>query len=118
MHLLIRSYDPLELQRLRGELEARKIRVFMSDEFTYAVPGLPGAEQPRALWVADATDLAPARRVVADLLGERRLEETEHADRPVHVAHEELSAPRWITVSIAGAAGIIVLLALAILWTA
>lgn len=76
MHLLIRSYDLVELQRLRAELDCRGIAVYMSDEFTFAIPGLPGAEQPRALWVTDEDDLVPARRVIADLLGEERLPDT------------------------------------------
>ena len=70
---LLQSYDLLELQQLRVELTARGIDVYMSDEFTYAIPGLPGAEQPRALWVTKPEDLMPARRVVADLLGEHRI---------------------------------------------
>ncbi len=73
MRLIARSYDTIELQRLRTELESRGMPVHVSDEFTYAIPGMPGAEQPRGLWVGD-DDWVPARRVVADLIGARRLE--------------------------------------------
>jgi len=48
---LLQSYDIVLLQRLRSILEERGIVVHLSDEFTFAVPGLPGAEQPRGLWV-------------------------------------------------------------------
>ena len=74
MHRLIGSYDLIELQRLRTELTARGIDVHLSDEFTYAIPGLPGAEQPRALWVTRPEDVTPARRIAADLFGEERLD--------------------------------------------
>ncbi|MEZ5740928.1 MAG: DUF2007 domain-containing protein [Burkholderiaceae bacterium] len=74
MHLLLRSYDLVELQRVRSELVQRGIKVHVSDEFTYAIPGMPGAEQPRGLWVALDEDLLAARRIACDLLGEERLE--------------------------------------------
>lgn len=51
MRLVLRTYDIVMLQRLRSVLEQRGIAVHVSDEFTFAVPGLPGAEQPRGLWV-------------------------------------------------------------------
>lgn len=51
MRLVARTYDVVLLQRMRSILEARGIAVHVSDEFTFAVPGLPGAEQPRGLWV-------------------------------------------------------------------
>lgn len=51
MRLVLRSYDIVMLQRMRSILEQRGIVVHVSDEFTFAVPGLPGAEQPRGLWV-------------------------------------------------------------------
>ena len=51
MRLVLRSYDIVMLQRARSVLEQRGIVVHVSDEFTFAVPGLPGAEQPRGLWV-------------------------------------------------------------------
>lgn len=51
MRRLLQSYDIVLLQRLRSILEDRGIVVHLSDEFTFAVPGLPGAEQPRGLWV-------------------------------------------------------------------
>lgn len=72
LQLVLRSYDTIELQRVRSELERRRISVHISDEFTYAIPGMPGAEQPRGLWV-DHDDLLPAQRVVADLLGDERV---------------------------------------------
>lgn len=72
MQLLMQSYDAIELQRLRAELEQRRIKVHISDEFTYAIPGMPGAEQPRGIWVDD-DDLLPARQVVVDLFGEQRV---------------------------------------------
>ncbi len=74
MHLIVQTYSLIELQQLRSELEQRGIKVHVSDEFTYAIPGMPGAEQPRGLWVALEEDIAPARRVVSDLAGEERLE--------------------------------------------
>jgi len=73
MHLIVQTYSLLELQQLRSELEKRGIRVHVSDEFTYAIPGMPGAEQPRGLWVALPEDIVPARQVVADLVGTERL---------------------------------------------
>ncbi len=73
MHLIAQTYDLIELQQARSELEKRGIRVHVSDEFTYAIPGMPGAEQPRGIWVALDEDVAPARRVVADLLGPERV---------------------------------------------
>lgn len=73
MHLIVQSYNQIELQQLRSELEQRGIAVHVSDEFTYAIPGMPGAEQPRGLWVTLDEDLLPARRVVADLVGQDRL---------------------------------------------
>lgn len=72
MHLLVQSYETLELQQIRSELERRGIAVHMADEFTYAIPGMPGAEQPRSIWVA-TEDLLPAQRVVSDLLGPERV---------------------------------------------
>jgi len=51
MRRVLRTYDIVMLQRLRSVLEQRGIPVHVSDEFTFAVPGLPGAEQPRGLWV-------------------------------------------------------------------
>ena len=51
MRRVLRSYDIVLLQRMRSILEERGIVVHVSDEFTFAVPGLPGAEQPRGLWV-------------------------------------------------------------------
>lgn len=51
IQLLLRTYDIVALQRVRSILEQRGIAVHVSDEFTFAVPGMPGAEQPRALWV-------------------------------------------------------------------
>lgn len=80
MRLIARSYDTIELQRLRTELESRGMPVHVSDEFTYAIPGMPGAEQPRGLWVGD-DDWVPARRVVADLIGARRLEPEAQPDQ-------------------------------------
>ncbi len=81
MHLVARCYDAIELQLLRTELESRGIRVHVSDEFTFAIPGMPGAEQPRGLWVALDEDLLPARRVVSDLIGSDRLVPDDgHAD--------------------------------------
>ena len=48
---LLQSYDIVLLQRMRSVLEDRGIVVHISDEFTFAISGLPGAEQPRGLWV-------------------------------------------------------------------
>ncbi len=76
MQLLTQSYDLLELQQLRSELERRGIKVLIADEFTYAIPGMPGAERPRRVLVA-AEDIAPARQVVADLLGKDRIHDDE-----------------------------------------
>src|SRR5690606_13053207 len=47
---LLQSYDIVLLQRMRSVLEDRGIVVHISDEFTVAIAGLPGAEQPRGLW--------------------------------------------------------------------
>ncbi len=69
MHLIAQTYSQVELQQARSELEKRGIRVHVSDEFTYAIPGMPGAEQPLGIWVALAEDILPAQRVVSDLLG-------------------------------------------------
>jgi len=74
MHLIVQTYSLIELQQLRSELEKRGIRVHVSDEFTYAIPGMPGAEQPRGLWIALPEDILPARQVVTDLVGADRLE--------------------------------------------
>lgn len=74
MHLIVQTYSLIELQQLRSELEKRGIRVHVSDEFTYAIPGMPGAEQPRGLWITLPEDIMPARQVIADLVGEDRLE--------------------------------------------
>lgn len=74
MHLIVQTYSLIELQQLRSELEKRGIRVHVSDEFTYAIPGMPGAEQPRGLWIALPEDIVPARQVVTDLVGADRLE--------------------------------------------
>jgi hypothetical protein len=86
MQVLTESYDLLELQQLRSELERRGIKVLIADEFTYAIPGMPGAERPRRVLVAEE-DMLPAKQVVADLLGEDRIhkedsESTGSADRP------------------------------------
>jgi len=51
MRRILQTYDIVLLQRMRSILEERGIVVHVSDEFTFAVPGLPGAEQPRGLWV-------------------------------------------------------------------
>ena len=74
MHLIVQTYSLIELQQRRSELEKRGIRVHVSDEFTYAIPGMPGAEQPRGLWIALPEDILPARQVVTDLVGADRLE--------------------------------------------
>lgn len=74
MHLIVQTYSLIELQQVRSELEKRGIAVHVSDEFTYAIPGMPGAEQPRGLWVATDEDIVPARRIVSDLIGDDRLE--------------------------------------------
>lgn len=72
MQLVTQSYDTVELQQVRMELERRNIAVHISDEFMYAIPGMPGAEKPRGIWV-DEADLLPAQRVVTDLLGPDRV---------------------------------------------
>lgn len=72
MQLVVQSYETLELLQVRSELEARGIAVHLADEFTYAIPGMPGAEQPRGIWVAD-DDLYAAQLVVRDLLGPDRV---------------------------------------------
>lgn len=92
MQLIARSYDMIELQRVRGELQSRGIRVHVSDEFTYAIPGMPGAEQPRGIWVPDE-DVMPARRVVSDLLGPERLEPEQQASDG-RDEHEDLASGR------------------------
>ena len=43
MRLVLRTYDIVMLQRMRSILEQRGIAAHVSDEFTFAVPGLPGA---------------------------------------------------------------------------
>ena len=118
MDLLIRSYDLMELQRLRVELAARGIDVYMSDEFTYAIPGLPGAEQPRALWVTEPEDLMPARRIVADLVGGERLADAERDGKPVPPAGDRVRGrPRRGPAGVIHLIwGIIVLLIVATLW--
>lgn len=87
MQLLVQSYETLELQQIRSELEKRGIAVHMADEFTYAIPGMPGAEQPRSIWVS-AEDLLPAQRVVSDLLGPDRV----HRDELSRQANSPLQA--------------------------
>ncbi|MEZ5660557.1 MAG: DUF2007 domain-containing protein [Burkholderiaceae bacterium] len=112
--MLIRSYDLLELQLLRSELAARRINVYMSDEFTYAIPGLPGAEQPRALWVAEADDLEPARRIVADLVGQERLAQVEADEPKDRSGLSSTDGPRWGTLALISAVGLIIVLTLLI----
>ncbi len=84
MHLIVQTYSLIELQQVRSELEKRGIRVHVSDEFTYAIPGMPGAEQPRGIWVALPEDILPAQQVVTDLVGADRLEpvQADHGDVP------------------------------------
>ena len=80
MKVLTQSYDVMEMEQLRSELERRGIKVLIADEFSYAIPGMPGAERPRRVLVAEE-DMAPARQVVADLLGEDRIHEDGQAQR-------------------------------------
>ena len=80
MQVLTESYDLLELQQLRTELERRGINVLIADEFTYAIPGMAGAERPRRVMVAQE-DMLPAKQVVIDLIGEERIfKENHHPD--------------------------------------
>ena len=67
MRLVLRTYDIVMLQRMRSILEQRGIAVHVSDEFTFAVPGLPGAEQPRGLWVPPADWEAAVRALRHDI---------------------------------------------------
>ena len=76
MQLVVQSYEAVELLQVRSELEKRGIAVHLADEFTYAIPGMPGAEQPRGIWVADE-DLYAAQLVVRDLLGPDRVHQPE-----------------------------------------
>ena len=73
MHLILETYDIAEMMRIRSELDARGIRFHVSDEFTYAIPGMPGAEKPCGLWVMSEEDAVIARRMVTDLLGAHRV---------------------------------------------
>lgn len=63
MRVVLRTWDILMLERVRSVLQARGILAHVSDEFTFAVPGLPGAENPRAVWVPEA-DWAAAIRAL------------------------------------------------------
>lgn len=92
MHLIVQTYSLIELQQVRSELEKRGIRVHVSDEFTYAIPGMPGAEQPRGIWVALPEDILPAQQVVTDLVGADRLE-------PVQTDQENVPASKQTTVT-------------------
>jgi len=92
MHLIVQTYSLIELQQLRSELEKRGIRVHVSDEFTYAIPGMPGAEQPRGLWIALPEDIVPARQVVTDLVGADRLEPDQQG-HPNDTDQPSVSAP-------------------------
>jgi len=85
MQVLTESYDLLELQQLRSELERRGIKVLIADEFTYAIPGMAGAERPRRVMVAEE-DMLPAKQVVTDLLGADRIhkEDTEDTEQSKH----------------------------------
>ena len=107
MHLIVQTYSLIELQQVRSELEQRGIAVHVSDEFTYAIPGMPGAEQPRGLWVASDEDIVPARRIVGDLIGIDRLEPLEEPASTVSntaptrqgdtsSGHENAGSPRWL----------------------
>ncbi|MGB7180807.1 MAG: DUF2007 domain-containing protein [Burkholderiaceae bacterium] len=95
MQLLTRSYQTVELIQLRSELEHRGIAVHIADEFTYAIPGMPGAEQPRGVWVAD-DDLLAAQRVVIDLLGDDRVHRPDA--EPNRASATEPGVPQWIWV--------------------
>lgn len=101
MQLLTQSYDLLELQQLRSELERRGIKVLIADEFTYAIPGMPGAERPRRVLVAQE-DIAPARQVVADLLGQDRIHTddanllNEEADVDAHSPIHKRASFLWL----------------------
>lgn len=116
MHLIAQTYSQVELQRARSELEKRGIRVHVSDEFTYAIPGMPGAEQPLGIWVSLAEDILPAQRVVSDLLGPDSLTQPENpAEHPVAAdplrsgsLFSMLRRWRWITwVALLGALWVI-----------
>jgi|GEM_PF-6216967 len=105
MQVLTESYDLLEIQQLRSELERRGIKVLIADEFTYAIPGMAGAERPRRVMVAEE-DMLPAKQVVTDLLGEDRIHKEDSASGQKPVQLDTKSATYlWI-----GAALIILLL--------
>ena len=115
MQLLTQCYESVEILQIRSELEARGIHVHIADEFTYAIPGMPGAEQPRGVWVAD-DDLYAAQLVIKDLLGEDRIHQLDDTrdTEPATTSSRRLSSGigrsvySWIWL----AAGLILLLAL------